>query len=70
MIKFWPPKCALEYSADVMRTFPTSVRKPCDICLKVNNDPVFKNPCHLVHPVDETPGLFDIYGKAVCPICR
>jgi len=31
---------------------------------------MFKNPCHLVHPIDETPGLFDIRGEAVCPICR
>ena len=44
--------------------------KLCDICLRARDDPQFKNRCHLVHPIDETPGLFDVRGEAVCPICR
>lgn len=42
----------------------------CKTCIRYRDDPVFSNPNHLVHPKDSTPMLFDIYGIAVCPVCR
>ena len=48
----------------------TTKIKLCDLYLQARDDPLFNNPCRLVHPIDETPGLFDVRGEAICPICR
>jgi hypothetical protein len=49
---------------------PKPKPKLCSACRRARDDPHFKNPPHLVHPVDETPGLFDVRAEAVCQICR
>ena len=42
----------------------------CALCLVARDDPIFKNPGHLVHPVTRDHMLFDARGEAICPTCR
>ena len=50
----------------------TKTKKPptlCAVCVIARDNPLFKNPMHLVHPVTWELMLFDLRGEAVCPTC-
>jgi len=41
----------------------------CVVCIRTRDDPHFKFPVHLVHPVHRKPMTFDLGGEAQCPRC-
>ena len=39
-------------------------------CARIRDETVYRLwPRHVVHPRDGTPGLWDVYGEAICPTC-
>ena len=42
--------------------------RPCAVCIEIRDNPRLF-PRHLVHPVDGTPGLWDIHCEAICLLC-
>jgi hypothetical protein len=41
----------------------------CALCVFARDDPLFKHPTHLVHPVTAELMLFDVRSQAICPTC-
>jgi hypothetical protein len=45
-------------------------RTLCSLCLVARDDPIFRYPTHLVHPITGDRMLFDVRGEGACAICR
>ena len=48
---------------------PKKPKALCALCTTAWNDPLFKTPQHLAHPVTGDHMLFDLHGRAKCPEC-
>ena len=42
--------------------------RPCATCVETRDNPILF-PVHVVHPLDGTPRLWNVYGEAICPAC-
>jgi hypothetical protein len=42
----------------------------CELCARTRDDPLFRVPRHLVHPMTAEPMLFDTHSIAQCPTCE
>ena len=52
-----------------MTSKPRKMATLCALCLLARDDPPFKNPMPLAHPVTGDAMLFDVRGEAVCSNC-